>query len=298
MHKLDRTDLQRGVVCATAGNHGRAVARVRPATRECRARSTCPPPARRHYPPSLAVRVARVNAMRRDGAEIVEATGSVRRSGRASRVAGRRNRSGAALRYGLDRNRSDRALDHARLHACVRRSIWQVWAGCARRGDRGGRRRRAVAAAASWFAFHYGSRRRGSSPANLRRTTACSHRRRPDTPWTWTIPEKRVLIRHQTPGLPPHYYGGAALLEALRSRVARGTDGIDGFVAISDAIVLDDERLAHPVDGDRGSLRGPLVPAALAHCSRSLYGTRHTRGARPHGSIHFGHGHRDRGRMR
>ena len=75
MERLGRPALEKGVVCATAGNHGRAVAR---AAREIRVRCTVFVPALATDAPSdeRAVRVARVAGMREDGADVVDVDGT------------------------------------------------------------------------------------------------------------------------------------------------------------------------------------------------------------------------------
>lgn len=74
IHRLDDTAASRGVVCATAGNHGRAVARV---CRQKRFPCTIFVPALRTAEPvEIQTRAARVNAMREDGATVVDVDGS------------------------------------------------------------------------------------------------------------------------------------------------------------------------------------------------------------------------------
>lgn len=75
VHKLGRPGIARGLVCATAGNHGRAVAHV-----ASRFGVPCtvfvPAPARPLRPAEARTRSARLAAMRQDGAEVFEVDGT------------------------------------------------------------------------------------------------------------------------------------------------------------------------------------------------------------------------------
>jgi diaminopropionate ammonia-lyase len=79
VEQLDRDDRRRGFVCATAGNHGRAVAR---AARDLDVSCTVFVPAARARaaPVERATRTARVDAMRSDGANVIETGGSYERA--------------------------------------------------------------------------------------------------------------------------------------------------------------------------------------------------------------------------
>ena len=74
-HKLGPEGVARGLVCATAGNHGRAVAHV-----ACRLNVPCtifvPAPARTLRPAEERTRRERLTAMRKDGAEVIEINGT------------------------------------------------------------------------------------------------------------------------------------------------------------------------------------------------------------------------------
>lgn len=74
-YKLGREQAARGLVCATAGNHGRAVAHV-----ACRLGVPCtvfvPAAASTLRPAEERTRSARVAAMREDGADVIEVTGT------------------------------------------------------------------------------------------------------------------------------------------------------------------------------------------------------------------------------
>ena len=74
MHRLGDNDLRRGVVCATAGNHGRAVARV---AREKAAPATVfIPSAHQARAEEQRTRTTRIEAMKSDGATVVEVPGT------------------------------------------------------------------------------------------------------------------------------------------------------------------------------------------------------------------------------
>ena len=74
-HRLGDARLARGLICATAGNHGRAVARV---ARDKGVPCTVFVPAARPdaHATELHTRSSRVGAMRADGAQVVEVNGS------------------------------------------------------------------------------------------------------------------------------------------------------------------------------------------------------------------------------
>ena len=74
VHKLGVDAARRGLVCATAGNHGRAVARV---ARQHGIRCTVFVPASKTTSPIEArTRASRVGAMREDGAKVIEVDGT------------------------------------------------------------------------------------------------------------------------------------------------------------------------------------------------------------------------------
>ena len=75
VHRLGDDAARRGLVCATAGNHGRAVARV---AHEKRVPCTVFVPAARAdaHPAELRVRASRVAAMRADGADVIDVDGT------------------------------------------------------------------------------------------------------------------------------------------------------------------------------------------------------------------------------
>ncbi len=157
IERLGRTSVGRGLVCATAGNHGRAVARV---ARERGTRCTVFLPAADPdaHPIEQATRAARVAAMHADGADVVESGGSYEQAvARAVEYAGM---SGATIVSDTSWPGYDaiprsimagytRVLEEARQQWNALPDVVFVQAGV------GG----LVCAVASWFAFHYRDRR-------------------------------------------------------------------------------------------------------------------------------------------
>jgi diaminopropionate ammonia-lyase len=74
MHRLGDHELQRGVVCATAGNHGRAVARV--ARQKSVPATVFMPRARDTFSEEQRTRGRRIDGMKADGATVVEVPGT------------------------------------------------------------------------------------------------------------------------------------------------------------------------------------------------------------------------------
>jgi len=264
MHKLDRAELQRGVVCATAGNHGRAVAR---AARDARVPCTVYVPAAgaQASPAELAVRVARVNAMRRDGAEIVEATGSYEEA--VAQAEARAASSGAVLLSDTASNENDPIARSIML------GYTHVFAEAARQwpaapdvvivqGGVGG----LVAAAASWFAFHFGSRRPrllACEPEThdcLLASAQAGHAVDLDD-----LVRSSPSDRHNTIAPLPTIMAGLRCSRPSAAAWPAVRDGIDGFVAIPDAVVHDAiARLAHPGAGDPPITAGPSGACGVA----------------------------------
>jgi diaminopropionate ammonia-lyase len=107
VHRLGGAAMARGLVCATAGNHGRAVARV---ARDERVPCTVfvPKPSRRVSPaatgqesrgkderPAERIRNARVQAMRADGADVIDVNGTYEQAVRDAAAFG--ERTGATI---------------------------------------------------------------------------------------------------------------------------------------------------------------------------------------------------------
>lgn len=93
VHRLGDDAAARGLVCATAGNHGRAVARV---AHRKHVRSTIFVPAIRSSDPiEIATRRARVDAMRADGATVIDVDGTYEDAVREAAAFG--ERTGATI---------------------------------------------------------------------------------------------------------------------------------------------------------------------------------------------------------
>lgn len=87
VHRLGSEVAARGVVCATAGNHGRAVARV---AHQKRVPCTIFVPAPRSSDPlETSTRKARVEAMRADGADVIDVDGTYEEAVRQATAFGR-----------------------------------------------------------------------------------------------------------------------------------------------------------------------------------------------------------------
>ena len=93
-HKLGSERTSRGLVCATAGNHGRAVAHVAK-TLGVPCTVFLPAPARPLRPAEARTRSARIAAMRGDGADVVEVNGTYEDA--VARAAGHGEETGATV---------------------------------------------------------------------------------------------------------------------------------------------------------------------------------------------------------
>ena len=256
MHKLGREAIAGGVVCATAGNHGRAVAR---AAREAGVACTIfvPSPTATATPTELAVRTARVNAMRRDRADVVEVDGTYEEA--VGRAAEQARRTGAVMLSDTASTETDpiarwimagytRLFSEASTQWPSPPDVVLV------QGGVGG----LVAAAASWFAFH----QRGTRPTLI----ACE----PEAAdcLLESAREGHPLDLSETSHESPMVRGPRVALDTVMAglRCAKPSaaawpgvrDGIDAFVSIPDALALDAlERLAHPLAGDAAIAAGP-----------------------------------------
>ena len=156
VHRLGGDAAGRGLVCATAGNHGRAVARV---ARERRIPCTVFVPAGRTADPlEHATRAARVEAMRSDGARVIDVDGSYEEAVEQAAAFGKT--SGAAVVSDTSWDGYEQIprwimagythlLDEASRQWTTPPALVVVQAGV------GG----LVCAAASWFAWRFGTAR-------------------------------------------------------------------------------------------------------------------------------------------
>jgi diaminopropionate ammonia-lyase len=244
VHRLGDELASRGLVCATAGNHGRAVARVAalkglPCTVFVpAARRADLPPAEQH------TRHARIDAMRADGATVVEVAGGYEDAVR--RAADHGASTGATIL-------SDTAWPgYEEIPRWIMLGYTQVFEEAYEQWDRpprlivvqggvGG----LVAAAANWAAWRFGPDRP--------RLVACE----PDA--------AACLFQSAAAGAPTPVTGDLdTIMAGLRcAEVSPAAwppirDGVDAFVTVSDTTVLDTmHRLAHPAGGDPAIVAGP-----------------------------------------
>jgi diaminopropionate ammonia-lyase len=245
--RLGPDAIARGLVCATAGNHGRAVARV---AMERHTRCTVFLPAGNPdaHPIERATRAARIDAMRADGADIVESDGTYEEAvGRAAEFA---RTSGATIVSDTSWPGYDaipRSIMAGYTHLMQEaRQQWDAPPDVVFiQGGVGG----LVCASASWFAFQYRERRPlliacepDPSACLLESARAGRLVRLLDT--TASSPEARTMmagLRCQTPS--------PAAWPTIQS-------GIDAFVSIPDHFAVEAmERLARPSSG------GPVIAA-------------------------------------
>ena len=243
VHRLGDDAAARGLVCATAGNHGRAVARV---ARDKGVACTVfvPRPRAAMHPAERATRDARVGGMRADGATVIEFDGTYEAAVRAAADFGAAQ--GATIV-------SDTSWPgYEELPRWIMAGYTQVFEEAYSQWDRppdvvlvpggvGG----LVAAAASWLAWRFG--------ANRPRLVACE-------------PERAAcLLASTAAGRPTPVEGSLdTIMAGLRcAEVSPAAwpairDGVDGHIAITDAQALDAlERLSHPQDDDAAILAGP-----------------------------------------
>lgn len=260
MASLGRDRLATGVVCATAGNHGRAVAR---AARDLGIACTVFVPAAPDAPEiARRTRHARVAAMRADGARTVDVDGSYEQA--LAQAAAHARETGAAVV-------SDASWPgYDEIPRLIMLGYTHLFEEASRQWDRppdlvmiqggvGG----LVCAAANWFAMRFGSAR----PFLI----ACE----PES-WACLLESARAgrlvsldEVDHegvQTPAVTTTSGARRAptMMSGLRCAVPSPAAwpsidaGIDAFVAIPDPIALEAmERLAHPARHDPPIAAGP-----------------------------------------
>ena len=157
MARLPQSALRQGVVCATAGNHGRAVAR---AARDLGAACTVfvPAPVPESSDTERTIRDDRIAGMRGDGAQVVDVPGTYEEA--VERAAAHGARTGATIVSdtswpGYDAIPRDIMAGYTRLFEEASRQWSAVPDVVIVQGGVGG----LVCAAASWLAFEYGARR-------------------------------------------------------------------------------------------------------------------------------------------
>jgi len=245
--RLGARTVRRGVVCATSGNHGRAVARVaREAGVEC---TVFVPAATTHAPPNacttdstspgMTTRAARVQAMREDGAHVIDVAGSYEDAvARASAVG---DTTGATIV-------SDTSWPgYEQIPAWIMAGYTRLFEEAAGQWDAppdvvivqggvGG----LVCAAANWFAWRFG----------------------PDRPFLIACePDGAAcLLESAHGGAPVRLTATDTIMAGLRCAEPSPAawpairDGIDAFVSIPDAWALEAIRVLSRPRGDDGAL--------------------------------------------
>lgn len=246
-HRLgDR--LARGLVCATAGNHGRAVARV---AREHLVPATIfVPAARTSSPAERETRVRRIEEMMGDGATVVEVDGPYERA--VDRARSHAERIGATVLSdvswpGYETIPRQIMLGYTHLFEEASHQWERVPDLVIVQGGVGG----LVAAAASWFAYRYGPAR----PFLV----ACE----PDG--------AACLLESARAGEPVTIEGEmATIMAGLRCATPSPAAwpavaaGVDAFVTIPDSLAIDAiERLAREQPAIRSGPSGACGVAAL-----------------------------------
>jgi diaminopropionate ammonia-lyase len=242
VHRLDLDAIRRGLVCATAGNHGRAVARVA-AEEGVPCTVFVPAPAAGATPLERSIRTARVSAMRADGAAIVEVPGSYEAAVAAS--ARHAEQTGATL---VSDTSWPGYEEIPRLIMCGYTRLFDEAAAQWKaapdlvivQGGVGG----LVCAAASWFAWTFRARR----PY----VVACE----PDS--------AACLLESSRAGAIVTVPAGRTVMSGLRCAEPSPAawpaiaQGVDAFLAIPDELALEAvERLRHPAGTDSSILAGP-----------------------------------------
>lgn len=258
VHRLGDELASRGLVCATAGNHGRAVARVA-SSKGLPCTVFVPAPRRPMLPDAeQRTRTARITAMRADGAMVVEVDGGYEEAVR--RAADHGAATGATIL-------SDTAWPgYEEIPRWIMAGYTQVFEEAYNQWDRppdvmlvqggvGG----LVCAAANWAAWRYG--------ADRPRIVACE-------------PEAAAcLLRSADAGAPVTIDGpldtimaGLRCAEVSPAAWPSVRDGVDGFVAIpDDLLVATMQRLARPAGDDPPIQAGPSGACSTAALTALLH---------------------------
>lgn len=256
--RIARQDLAKGVVCATAGNHGRAVARV---ARELDVPCTVFVPAADRGTPlvELATRTARIVAMRHDGADVVDVAGGYEDA--VSQASAHAEATGATVV-------SDTAWPgYEAIPRAIMAGYTRMFDEAARQWPRppdalivqggvGG----LVCAAASWCARHLGPERPLLIAAEPDAAACLLGSARAGRP---------VDLRAEPPAAPRTIMAGLRCATPSPAAWPTIAAGIDAFVSIPDALALEAlDRLSKPLPGDPAVAAGPSgacgVGAALA----------------------------------
>ena len=256
IHRIGADALRNGIVCATAGNHGRAVAR---AAREIGVPCTVFLPAPHDLASDLERRTrdARVEDMRRDGARTVDVAGTyeeaVAQAAESARHAGATVVSDTSW-PGYEAIPRLIMAGYTRLFHEARLQWPQVPDVVLVQGGVGG----LVCAAANWFAWQFGARRpyliacEPESAACLLESARSGRAINVDS------------VRAPEPQAPEPRAPEITMMAGLRCAEPSAAawpsiqSGIDAFVAIPDSIVIDAlDRLRRGEAGDPPIAAGP-----------------------------------------
>jgi diaminopropionate ammonia-lyase len=251
MDRLGAAVVSQGVACATAGNHGRAVAHV---ARELGVPCTVFVPAARSDidPGELAVRSSRVATMRADGAAVIDVDGSYEAA--VADAARHAESSGATVISdtawpGYDTIPRWIMAGYMRLFDEAA-AAWTRAPGLVLvQGGVGG----LVCAAASWIALTFGGR--GDRPCLI----ACE----PDSSACLLESARAGTMvnldaRGEREARTPTIMAGLRCAEPSPAAWPAIAEGVDAFVSIPDALAREAmHRLASPEPGDPRVLAGP-----------------------------------------
>jgi diaminopropionate ammonia-lyase len=247
VESLDPASLTSGVVCATAGNHGRAVAR---AARDLRVRCTVFVPAAPLHAADLdrQTRSSRIAGMRADGAGTIDVAGSYEDA--VAQATDYARRTGATMVSDTSMDPGDRIArlimaGYTRLFAEAARQWDAVPDVVLIQGGVGG----LVCAAANWCAARVGARR----PFLI----ACE----PDSAACLLESARAgrvVPLDRETPMATPTMMAGLRCAVPSAAAWPSVHRGVDAFVSIPDAIVLTAmDALRCPEGSDPALATGP-----------------------------------------
>lgn len=248
VHRIGDEAARHGLVCATAGNHGRAVARV--AHQKQIACTVFVPVARTADPVERETRSARVEAMRQDGAEVIEVAGTYEDAVRRAAIQG--HQSGATIV-------SDTSWDgYQQIPRWIMAGYTQLFEEAFSQWDSpphlvvvqggvGG----LVCAAASWFAWRFGADRPFLVATEPEQAACLLASAEAGSPVTIDSPLDTIMA-----GLRCAEPSGAAWPAVAA--------GVDAFVTVSDARVTEVMERLRTVDEPERIEAGPSGACGLA----------------------------------
>ena len=248
VHRLGDELARRGLVCATAGNHGRAVARVaRQKQIPC---TVFIPAAASSHPIEMATRASRIRAMKEDGAVVVDVEGPYEEAVRRAAAFG--TESGGTIV-------SDTSWDgYEEIPRWIMAGYTQVFeeahsqwdsrpALVVVQGGVGG----LVCAAASWFAWRFGASRPFLVAAEPD-TAAC-------------LLASAAAGRPVTVGGPLNtFMSGLRCAEPSPAAWPTIAEGVDAFVSVPDSAVLEAMRILDEAPEGERIEAGPSGACGLA----------------------------------